>query len=54
VRIILTKSGRQLREDRPEMGLADATGLTPDEFTQMQKAIVTLRKNLIRSVRTGE
>ena len=54
VRISLTKSGRQLREGRPEMSLSDATGLTPDEFTQMQNAIVKLRNNLIKSTKAGE
>ncbi|VVO20632.1 MarR family winged helix-turn-helix transcriptional regulator [Pseudomonas fluorescens] len=54
VRINLTKNGRELREGRPEMGLSNATGLTQDEFTQMQKAIVTLRNNLIKSMNTEE
>jgi MarR family transcriptional regulator, organic hydroperoxide resistance regulator len=31
------------------MNLVEATGLKPDEFAKMQKAIVTLRGNLIRS-----
>jgi CRISPR/Cas system type I-B associated protein Csh2 (Cas7 group RAMP superfamily) len=43
-----------LREGRPETGLAGATGLTEDEFTQMQKAIVKLRNNLIKSMNTEE
>ena len=54
VRVSLTKEGRRLREGRPEMSLADATGLTPDEFAQIQKAIVVLRNNLIRSAKTGD
>lgn len=54
VRISLTKNGRQLREGQPEMGLADATGLTLDEFTILQKAIVKLRSNLIKSTKAGE
>jgi DNA-binding MarR family transcriptional regulator len=53
VRINLTKSGRQLREDRPQMGL-DTTGLTQDEFTQLQSAIVRLRNNVIKSTKDGE
>ncbi|HCS44880.1 MAG TPA: MarR family transcriptional regulator [Pseudomonas sp.] len=53
VRISLTKEGRQLRDGRPESGLADATGLTPDEFIDMQKAIVTLRNNLIKWTKAG-
>ena len=54
VRINLTKEGKALREGRPETGLAGATGLTEDEFTQMQKAIVKLRNNLIKSMNTEE
>jgi DNA-binding MarR family transcriptional regulator len=54
VRINLTKEGKALREGRPEKGLAGATGLTEDEFTQMQKAIVKLRNNLIKSMNTEE
>jgi DNA-binding MarR family transcriptional regulator len=54
VRINLTKQGKALREDQPENGLAAATGLTQDEFTLLQKAIVTLRNNLIKSMNTEE
>ncbi|MHC8377713.1 Ldh family oxidoreductase [Pseudomonas sp. MDT1-16] len=54
VRISLTKNGRQLREGQPKMGLSDATGLTLDEFTNMQQAIVKLRNNLIKSTKAGE
>jgi len=51
VRINLTKAGRDLREGRPELCLSDATGLTPEEFVQMQQAIVKMRGNLIRSMK---
>jgi DNA-binding MarR family transcriptional regulator len=54
VRISLTKSGRQLREKRPEMGLSDSTGLDSEEFTKIQNAIVKLRNNLIRSTKDPE
>ena len=54
VRISLTKSGRRLREKALKMDLVEATGLAPDEFEKMQKAIVTLRNNLIKSVQDGE
>ncbi|MGO4304759.1 MarR family winged helix-turn-helix transcriptional regulator [Cupriavidus sp. RAF12] len=54
VRIKLTRSGRSLREKQLEMCLSDATGLTPDGFAQLQKAIPTLRDNLIQSTRAGE
>ncbi|VVN40272.1 Organic hydroperoxide resistance transcriptional regulator [Pseudomonas fluorescens] len=53
VRISLTKEGRQLREGRPELGLSDATGLTPEAFMEMQKAVVTLRNNLIKWTKAG-
>ncbi|AOJ38001.1 MULTISPECIES: MarR family transcriptional regulator [Burkholderia] len=49
VLVSLTKSGRRLREKGLDMNLVEATGLKPDEFAKMQKAIVTLRGNLIRS-----
>jgi len=53
VRVSLTKSGRRLREKGSKVSLADATGLAPDEFARMQKAIVTLRNNLIKSMHAG-
>ncbi|SDP13451.1 MarR family protein [Pseudomonas arsenicoxydans] len=54
VRINLTKQGKALREDQPETGLSGATGLTQEEFTQLQKSIVKLRNNLIKSMNTEE
>ncbi|MEA3097544.1 MarR family transcriptional regulator [Caballeronia mineralivorans] len=54
VLVSLTKSGRRLREKGLKMDLVEATGLAPDEFARVQKAIVTLRNNLIKSVQTGE
>lgn len=54
VLISLTKSGRRLREKCLKMDLTDATALAPDEFAKLQKAIVTLRDNLIQSVRGSE
>ncbi|MGE8144126.1 MarR family winged helix-turn-helix transcriptional regulator [Pseudomonas frederiksbergensis] len=53
VRINLTQAGRDLRNDQPQLG-ADTTGLTQDEFTQLQKAIVRLRSNVIKSTKDGE
>jgi len=50
VRVSLTKSGRKLREKALSMDLVEATGLSPDDFVKVQKAIVTLRNNLIKSV----
>ncbi|MGC3028856.1 MarR family winged helix-turn-helix transcriptional regulator [Burkholderia sp. DN3021] len=49
VLVSLTKSGRRVREKGLDMNLVEATGLRPDEFAKVQKAIVTLRGNLIRS-----
>ncbi|KWO67073.1 MarR family winged helix-turn-helix transcriptional regulator [Burkholderia ubonensis] len=54
VLVSLTKSGRRLREKGLGMDLVEATGLKPDEFAKMQKAIVTLRNNLIRSTEEQE
>ncbi|AIO33970.1 marR family protein [Burkholderia cenocepacia] len=49
VLVSLTKSGRRVREKGLDMNLVEATGLKPDEFAKMQRAIVALRGNLIRS-----
>jgi DNA-binding MarR family transcriptional regulator len=54
VRVSLTKNGRRLRERAFKRDLADATGLSPDEFVKVQKAIVTLRNNLIKSIQNGQ
>ncbi|PRX36321.1 MarR family transcriptional regulator [Paraburkholderia sp. BL18I3N2] len=54
VRVGLTKSGRRLREKGLNMDLVEATGLAPDEFSKVQKAIVTLRNNLVKAVQDGE
>jgi len=51
VLVSLTKSGRALRAKGLNMNLVEACGLTPKEFPKVQKAIVTLRNNLIKSVR---
>jgi DNA-binding MarR family transcriptional regulator len=50
VLVSLTKSGRALRAKGLNMNLVEACGLTPKEFPKVQKAIVTLRNNLIKSV----
>src|ERR1700754_4388082 len=54
VRVGLTKSGRRLREKGLNMDLVEATGLAPDEFSKVQKAIVTLRNNLVKAVQNGK
>ncbi|MGO4327463.1 MarR family winged helix-turn-helix transcriptional regulator [Cupriavidus sp. M-11] len=43
----LTDSGRRLRETGLSMDLVEACGLAPDEFRNIQKAVTTLRDNLI-------
>jgi DNA-binding MarR family transcriptional regulator len=50
VLVSLTKSGRALRAKGLNMNLVEACGLTPKDFPKVQKAIVTLRNNLIKSV----
>lgn len=54
VRVRLTKEGRRLREKGLSMDLVEASGLAPDQFDQVQKAIVTLRNNLIQSVQSEQ
>ncbi|MGY2231521.1 MarR family winged helix-turn-helix transcriptional regulator [Pseudomonas sp. SDO524_S393] len=49
VQVSLTKKGRALRESCPELDITEATGLSPEEFTQMQRAISKLRDSLNRS-----
>jgi DNA-binding MarR family transcriptional regulator len=51
VLVTLTDAGRRLREKGLGMDLTEACGLAPDEFPRMQKAVATLRNNLIKSVR---
>src|SRR5580700_1301846 len=50
VRIRLTKDGRQLREKALTVDLSEATGLAPEKFAKVQKAMVALRDNLMKSV----
>lgn len=54
VRVHLTKSGRRLREKALSINLDDAVGLTPKEFANLQKDIVGLRNNLLRSMDSEE
>ena len=49
VRVGLTPEGRALRESALNMSLRAATGLTPEEFPVVQKAVVKLRNNLIKA-----
>ncbi|ELX11127.1 transcriptional regulator MarR family [Janthinobacterium sp. HH01] len=50
VLVNLTDAGRALREKGLGMNLVDACGLTPGEFSTVQKAVATLRDSLIKSV----
>jgi len=49
VLVSLTDAGRRLREKGLGMNLVEASGLTSEEFTKMQKGVVSLRNNLIRA-----
>lgn len=51
VRVRLTKSGKRLRDKAMGIDLGDACGLTSDQFSKLQKEIVTLRNNLIQAAR---
>jgi len=53
VRVRLTKSGRHLRERALSVNLDDACALSPKDFSRLQKEIVTLRDNLLRSTVDG-
>ena len=52
VLVSLTDAGRALREKGLGMNLVEACGLTPDEFSTVQKAVATLRDSLIKSVQS--
>jgi len=54
VRVRLTKNGRRLREKNLTIDLSEATSLAPDKFAKVQKAIVALWNNLMKSVQNGE
>ncbi|HVJ44178.1 MAG TPA: MarR family transcriptional regulator [Dongiaceae bacterium] len=51
VRVSLTEAGRRLREKGLTMNLVEASGLNAEEFAKMQKGVVTLRNNLIKSAK---
>ncbi|MEJ0086757.1 MAG: MarR family transcriptional regulator [Pseudomonadota bacterium] len=54
VRIGLTKAGREVRQKAfsGRTALVDATGLSPAEFTRLQRDLVTLRSSLLDSTET--
>jgi DNA-binding MarR family transcriptional regulator len=49
VRVSLTPKGRSVRDSCPELGITEATGLTHEEFVQLQQSISKLRDNLNHS-----
>lgn len=49
VLVCLTDAGRQLREKGLDMNLVEACGLTDEEFSKVQRAVATLRDNLIKA-----
>ena len=53
VRVSLTDAGRRLREKSMQMKLVKSSGLTPDEFTRLQRSVVRLRDNLIKVAKEG-
>ncbi|MBO9544589.1 MarR family transcriptional regulator [Caulobacter sp.] len=51
--VTLTEAGRALREKGGQRTLVQATGLEPEEFALVQKAISKARDNLLRHVEGG-
>jgi MarR family transcriptional regulator, organic hydroperoxide resistance regulator len=51
VLVSLTDAGRRLREKGLDINLVQESGLSSEEFANMQKAVVTLRDNLIKAAR---
>ena len=49
--VSLTEAGRRLRERGGSNNLVSATGLAPEEFAQVQKAVAKLRDNLIKETK---
>ncbi len=53
VRVSLTEAGRKLREKGRQITLAKSSGLKPNDFARLQKAVVELRDNLIEATKEG-
>ena len=51
--VSLTETGRSLRERGGRNNLVNATGLTSEEFAEIQKAVAKLRDNLVEHVQQG-
>lgn len=49
VQVSLTQKGKSLRDSCPELSITEATGLTHEEFVQLQRSISKLRDNLNHS-----
>jgi MarR family transcriptional regulator, organic hydroperoxide resistance regulator len=49
--VSLTDAGRALREKGFQRNLVAATGLCPDEFATVQRAVSAVRDNLLQTVR---
>jgi len=54
VRVHLTPQGRRLREKGMTMSLVKDTGLSPEEFAQVQKTISRVRDNLLKASRSQD
>ena len=54
VLISLTPAGRRLREKGLTMNLVKESGLAPEEFARVQKAVAKLRDNLIKAAKAQE
>lgn len=52
--VSLTEDGRRLREKGLQRTLVKATGLSPQEFGQLQSSVVRIRDNLLKHVREGD
>jgi MarR family transcriptional regulator, organic hydroperoxide resistance regulator len=52
--VSLTDAGRKLREAAAGANLVGATGLDPQEFKILQKAVSRVRDNLVGSLKTGD
>jgi DNA-binding MarR family transcriptional regulator len=48
--VSLTTAGRRLREKGLSMNLVKETGLMPEEFAKVQKAVVAVRNNLVKAI----
>jgi DNA-binding MarR family transcriptional regulator len=50
--VSLTEAGRKLREKGGRNSLMEATGLSPEEFVQLQKSVAKLRDSLLKYARS--